>query len=85
MVRFPPKNRTIRFAPRKSFINTKAKNNSETKSLKTKRPETSPKHLKPCSVAQKFIADAFSQFCARNFKHDFKASFHSENLQVWPR
>ena len=38
-----------------------------------KRPETDPKKFKPCSAqAKKFYTARFSQFCTRNFKHDFK-------------
>ena len=52
--------------------------NSKTKSEtpKKKRPETSPINLKPCSsVASKFFTGRLSQFCTRNFKHNFKQNF----------
>ena len=43
--------------------------------ISQKRPETSPKMLKPRFSVLKVLHQHFSHFCTRNFKHYFKFCF----------
>ena len=64
------------------IFNTKTK--SETKNLKTD-PKHPRKISSPVQLPKSFSLAIFHSFCTRNFKRNFRLSFHNENLQAWPR